>query len=224
LIKRPEKSEHLSKIRQINPEDPQPDLIKEAGEVIGSGGIVTFPTKHLYGLGADAFNPEALDRIFEIKQRPYQKPLLVLIRHRRELERLVRAVPPIATRIIDRFWPGGVTLVFEAKAGLPIRLIAKTGKIGVRLAAHPVAAALANAVKNPITGTSANISGNIGCSKVADLDPSIIDQLSLILDAGSLPKGVGSTVVDVTGDRITILREGTVPAKAIYDALNPKGR
>jgi L-threonylcarbamoyladenylate synthase len=219
LNKRQEKSDHLFKIRQINPENPEPDLIKEAAGVIEQGGIVAFPAKNLYGLGADAFNLEAVDKIFRIKQRSYQKPLLVLIKHKDELERLVRAVPPAANRIIDRFWPGRVTIVFEVKAGLPIKLTAKTGRIGVRLPAQPVAAALTNAVKNPITGTSANISGNIGCSNVADLDPIIIDKLDLILDIGSLPEGVGSTVVDVTTGKVKILREGTVPAKDVFNAL-----
>ncbi|MFC1816873.1 L-threonylcarbamoyladenylate synthase, partial [Thermodesulfobacteriota bacterium] len=89
-----------------------------------------------------------------------------------------------------------------------------TGTIG------SIAAALVNAVKNPITGTSANISGNIGCSNIADLDTIIIDKLDLILEAGSLPKGVGSTVVDVTAGQVKILREGSVPAEDVFNALN----
>ena len=212
----------FNKIRQINPGEPEPDFISEAGEMIATGGIVAFPTKNLYGLGADAFNFEAVEKIFTIKQRPPQMPLLILIKHRRELNRVVRKVPPVAEYIMDRFWPGGITLVFEAKAELPLNLTAKSGKIGVRLPAHPVAAALVKAAINPITGTSANLSGESGCSRVSELAASIRDSLDLILDAGPLPPGVGSSVIDVTVEPFRFLREGSVSAEHLYAVLNDR--
>jgi len=181
-----------------------------------------FPTRNLYGLGADAFNPEAVERIFSIKQRPSLKPLLILIKHRSELGRIVRNVPPAAETIMNSFWPGSLTIIFRAKAELPLNLTANSGKIGVRLPAHPVAAALAAVASNPITGTSANISGQIGCSNISELEASIRDGVDLILDAGPLPPGIGSSVVDVTVEPFLILREGTVSAQQLHKALTER--
>jgi len=208
------------KIRKIDPLRPQPDIIREAARVIQRGGVVSFPTRCLYGLGADALNVDAVDRIFQIKKRPYNKPLLVLIKNRKDLCRLVTSVPPAAACIMESFWPGRVTLVFEAKDTLSASLTAGTGKIGVRLPGHPVAFALANELGRPITGTSANLSGNTGCSNACDLDSAIVDKLDFILDAGPLQKGIGSTVVDVIVDPPKILREGEVSARDIFSALN----
>ncbi len=210
----------MSKIIEVNPFNPQPDLISKAARVINNGGIVSFPTRYLYGLGANALNADAVDRVFEIKQRPYNKPLSVLINHQDALSLLARNVPQAAVSIMEGFWPGDITIVFEAHAALPPNLTAGTGKIGVRLPQHPVAVALTNAVQVPITATSANLTGRGGCSRVSDLDLLVADKLDLILDAGPLEGGTGTTVIDVTIDVPKILREGAVPAKDIFEILD----
>ena len=220
MPKKPDSSQTINKIVNINPLNPQPDIIEKAGQVIKNGGIVLFPTRYLYGLGADAFNADAVNRVFEIKKRPYHKPLLILIHRQESLELLVRAVPASALRIIKRFWPGDVTIVFEAKATLPANLTAGTGKIGIRLPQHQVAAALTRAVQGPITATSANLAGRGGCSRVSDLDPLIAEKLDLIIDAGPLEGGIGSTVIDVTIAPPLILREGAVSARDIFEILD----
>ena len=104
-----------SKTLKINPQDPRHDLILQAARIIQNGGVIAFPTRYLYGLGADAFNNTAVDRVFAIKRRPYNKPLLVLLDKQENLTRLVRQVPSSAGRIMESFWPGEVTVVFEAK-------------------------------------------------------------------------------------------------------------
>jgi L-threonylcarbamoyladenylate synthase len=202
-------------IRKINPQKPEPEIIAEAAAVIRQGGVLAFPTRCLYGLGADAFNPEAVERVVKIKQRSQQNPILVLVDSRKQLKSLVTHIPPAADAIMDAFWPGRLTLVFEARNSLPDQLTAQTGKIGIRLPGHPVAAAIARQVKGPVTGTSANISGQPGCCRAQDLDPAIAGQLGLILDAGTLIGGIGSTVVDVTSTPPQILREGAVTAKEV---------
>ena len=203
------------KIHKINPTNPDPDIIQEAAGVIRNGGVIAFPTRSLYGLGADAFNSAAVERIFKIKQRPAENPILILIDDRKRLKRLVPHISDAARDISERFWPGRVTLVFDAGGEVPDTLTAGTGKIGIRLAGHPVAAALARAIQGPITGTSANLSGRPGCYQIEDLHPEITEQLDLILDAGSLKGGRGSTVVDVTGEIPRVLREGVVSEKDI---------
>ncbi len=215
-----QKSSSISvKIRRIGTVSPEPDLIKEAARVILDGGVILFPTTCLYGLGADALNSDAVERVFAIKHRPYYKPILVLIPSTEELNQLVRHVPPAAESLMRWFWPGRVTIVFNGKDTLPDRLTAGTGKIGVRLPGHPVAAALLNEVKRPITGTSANISGDTGCSRISDLNPDMVEKLDLLLDAGPLKGGIGSTIVDVTEDLPKILREGEVSEKEIFEAI-----
>ena len=201
--------------RKINAKRPEPEIIAEAAAVIKRGGVVAFPTRCLYGLGADALNIEAVERVMKIKQRPEQNPILVLIDSKQQLASLVMHIPPAAEAIMETFWPGRVTLVFEARNSLPEQLTAQTGKIGVRLPGHPVAFSLVQHVKGCLTGTSANISGQPGCHRAKDLDPTVAGQLDLILDAGTLMGGVGSTVVDVTVDPPRILREGQVAANEI---------
>jgi L-threonylcarbamoyladenylate synthase len=210
---------HPSKIRKINTEKPEAAIIAEAAAIIKKGGVVVFPTRCLYGLAADAMNPDAVERIFEIKQRPPHNPILVLIDCRSQLEMLVAKIPPAADAIMRAFWPGRVTLVMAARNSIPVRLTAQTGKIGVRLAGHVVAAALVQQSGCPVTGTSANRSGNPGCYRLSDLDATVAGQVDLILDAGQLRGGTGSTVVDVTGQKPQILREGEVTAAEIRRAL-----
>ena len=202
-------------IRKINAEKPEPEIIAEAAVVIRQGGVLAFPTRCLYGLGADALNPEAVDRVINIKQRSEQNPILVLIDSKQQLKSLVKHIPPAADAIMDAFWPGRVTLVFEARKALPDQLTAQTGKIGVRLPGHPTALALVKQLKIPLTGTSANISGQPGCYRAQDLDLAIAGQLGLILDAGTLIGGIGSTVVDVTETPPRILREGAVTTEEL---------
>ena len=204
-------------IRKINPKKPETEILEEAAAIIQQGGVIAFPTRCLYGLGTDAFNPEAVERIVQIKQRSEENPILVLIDSRKRLNSLVKHVPRVADAIMDAFWPGRVTLVFEARDSLPDPLTARTGKIGVRLPGHPVASALAKHVQRPLTGTSANISGQPGCFRAQDLDPAIANQLGLILDAGTLIGGVGSTVVDVTVTPPQILREGAVTTEEVLN-------
>jgi L-threonylcarbamoyladenylate synthase len=218
------KKQKSLKILRVDPLYPPHDLINEASFVIKNGGVIAFPTQHLYGLGADAFNADAVNRVFEIKRRPHDKPLLVLIDKHYDLTRLVQNVPYAATCIMERFWPGSVTIVFKAKHILPMNLTAGTDRIGVRMPEHPVALALTTAVKGPITATSANITGNPGCSLVSDMDSLITDQLDLIIDAGALKGGMGSTVVDVTEGSPKILRQGAVSEKAIFAAVFQKRR
>ncbi|MBW2252338.1 MAG: threonylcarbamoyl-AMP synthase [Deltaproteobacteria bacterium] len=212
-----------NKVRKVNCANPETGIIAEAARIIRNGGVVIFPTRSLYGLGADAFSAKAVNRIFHIKRRPAGKPILVLIKNKDELDRLAALVSPAATDIMEKFWPGRISIVFQAKQGLLANLTAGTNKIGIRLPGHNVASALVKAASSPITGTSANLSGNAGCFQVNDLDEKIVDSVDLILDAGTLKGGVGSTVVDVTGKTPLILRQGELSQKDISNAIDNLG-
>ena len=207
-------------VRRIHPQNPQPEFILQAVEIVKSGGVVVFPTRCLYGLGADALNRQAVNRIFTIKQRSEQNPILVLIDHPGQMEQLAKRIPDAAVRLMERFWPGRITLVLEAHDKLPGNLTAHTGKIGVRMPGHAIALALVRAVSGPITGTSANLSGRPGCHRIDDLDAQIASRTDFILDAGRLKGGIGSTVVDVSESKPRILREGEVTSQEIIAHLS----
>jgi L-threonylcarbamoyladenylate synthase len=190
-------------------------MIREAVCVIQTGGIIVFPTRSLYGLGADANNPAAIRRLFQIKRRDPEKPVSVLIKSRKALASFVEDIPLCAVPLMDRFWPGRITLIFHAIAAAFPMLTAGTGKIGIRIPEHPVAVSLVSALLHPLTATSANYSGSPGVSRIKDLPWDFLNQVDMILDAGPLSGGTGSTIVDVTTDPPTVLREGAVSKKEL---------
>jgi L-threonylcarbamoyladenylate synthase len=219
LSRKPDSSIDNSRIRRIDPDQPDPSLIREAAHILASGGLIIFPTRGLYGIGADAFNVNAVRRVFAVKHRPAEKPLSVLIPSRSLLTLLVDSIPEAAVSLMDRFWPGRVTLVFVAGPKVPSVLTGKTGKIGIRLPSHSVAAALVHAAGRPMTGTSANLSGRAAASRIADIPFEILGNVELILDTGPLKGGLGSTVVDITVRPPRVLREGGVSVREIFDAI-----
>jgi L-threonylcarbamoyladenylate synthase len=205
--------------KKISPSQPDLHIIKSAVECIRNGGVIAFPTTGLYGLGADALNREAVKKIFQLKRRPLHKPILILVNAETDLDRIVRNVPPVASQLIKTFWPGGLTIIFNARNTLPEVLTGGTGKIGIRMPAHPVALALVSELKGILTGTSANISGKPGCPDISLLDARVVEQLELILDAGMLAGGLGSTVVDVTTPEPVIIREGAITKNRMLSVI-----
>ncbi len=208
------------KMIRVDAFHPDHDTIKKAGKILTQQGVVIFPAQCLYGVAANALAPDAVEKVFQLKQRPKSNPILVLIKNKTDLKSLVKTVPERAERLMAKFWPGNITLVFEAATHVSPRLTANTNKIGIRLPGHPVARALVTAVDFPITGTSANLSGQPGCHQATDLPTSIVKNADMILDAGPVKGGAGSTIVDVTQDPITILRHGAVSEENIRQALS----
>lgn len=204
---------------RVDPLHPDARIIQKAGAIIQQNGVVIFPAQCLYGVAANALDPDAVEKVFTLKNRPKDNPILVLIPDRTHLPSLVKSIPKNAITLMDTFWPGHLTIVFEAADHIPERLTAGTGKIGIRVPMHPVACELVKALNIPITGTSANISGSPGCCDPALLEPDILSRADLFLDAGMLKGGTGSTIVDVTRSSPQILRQGEIPTARIKDCL-----
>ena len=219
MSKRQLNSNFRQRIKSVDPVNPDVSLVQDAAARIRDGGLVAFPTRGLYGIGADIYQPKAVSRVFQVKRRSPDKPISVLIQSKSRLTDLAAEVPPEATRLMDRFWPGRITIVFAAQASVPVAITGNTGKIGIRMPEHPVAVALLNELKNPITGTSANLSGQPGCAQIADVAVEIMTEMAMILDAGQLLGGAGSTVVDVTTSPPTVVREGLVSCADIEKCL-----
>jgi L-threonylcarbamoyladenylate synthase len=188
--------------------------------VILSGGVIAIPTESFYGLAVHALNEKAIERLFAVKGRREENPVLVLIDSSESLDSYARAVSNKARKLMDRFWPGGLTMVFFANPILPSSLTAGTGKIGIRFSSHPVPRELARAVGAPITGTSANRSGLPSCSTAEEVMEAVGGDIDLILDGGKTPGGKGSTVLDVTLDPPVILRDGIVSREELSPLLS----
>jgi len=200
----------LTPIIRVDPSGDFQNAINKASDILLSGGLVAYPTESFYGLAVDSTNENAIRRLFLLKQRSPGRPLLILIPSVQALDQYVASIPPIAHQLIDEFWPGGLTLVFEASPKVSPLLTAGTDKIGIRLSPHPVATALAQAIGAPITGTSANISGKPACRNAGEVSGSFKEWVDLILDGGATTGKVGSTVLDITVDPPLILREGMI--------------
>ncbi len=209
----------MSKVIKLDPNNFDPDVLNEAARGIREGQSVIFPTSGLYGLGVDVANEKAVDRIFQIKKRTPEKPILLVIHDKKSLDQIAATVPRAARKLMDHFWPGDLTLIFPAKESVLKPLTAGTGKIGVRQTAHPVACDLIEKVGRSITGTSANFSGSPGYTSVEDMPPELIAAVNLVIDAGPLAGGVGSTVVDVTVTPPKVLREGRISTGMLQATL-----
>jgi L-threonylcarbamoyladenylate synthase len=196
----------------------EPDIIA-AGAVIRDGGLVVFPTETVYGLGADALNPDAVGRIFTAKGRPADNPLIVHVAEVAEIGRVAAQISPAAHRLLAEFAPGPVTLVLPARADLPRMVTAGLDTVAVRLPAHPVAQALLRAAGVPVAAPSANRSGAPSPTTVEMARRSLGDAVDMYLDGGPCTVGLESTVIRVHDDEITILRPGAVTAADIRAAL-----
>jgi L-threonylcarbamoyladenylate synthase len=209
----------MAKVLQVDFEQPNAKSIVNIQSVLNSGGVIAFPTDTFYGLGADPFNPDAVSRIFQIKQRPADKPLLVLIHSLDQLANLTQEVTDNARKLIEHFWPGPLTLIFKAAPGLPDVLTAGTGTIGIRLPHHPFTRRLLESLDRPLTAPSANISGEKELSTAAEVEQVLGTQLDLIVDGGSAPGEKLSTLLDSTTEPPTLLREGALSCSDLESVL-----
>jgi L-threonylcarbamoyladenylate synthase len=199
----------MAEVVQIEPDNPSPQIIEKAVRVLQRKGVIIYPTETLYGLGANPLYPEAMKRIFAIKARDKAKPIPFLIKDQETLAYLVEEVTPLGRELMDRYWPGPLTLIFRAREGLPPALRGKTGTIGLRISSHPIARGIVEALDAPLTSTSANLSGAEDFLDGNLLAQFFGDQVDLIIDAGQVA-GQGSTIVDLTIDPPRIVRQGII--------------
>ena len=187
--------------------------IAQAVNCLADGGVVAIPTDTLYGLAADALNPAALERVYQVKGRPADMPLPVLVSGWEQVAAVSNISGPartIAERLAGRYWPGPLTLVLPAAPGLPPRLTAGRDTIAVRMPDHDVPLALAGGLGRPITGTSANPSGAEDITDPEDLRRCLGGLVDGIITSGKQPQGTASTIVTVTENGLTLLRAGAL--------------
>lgn len=195
----------------VDPNSPEPEPIRQAAELLKAGEPVAFPTETVYGLGANAWDAEAVGRIFAAKGRPSSNPLIVHVAEPdHDLVDIAESVSPLAKKISARFWPGPLTLVLPKSARLAEAVTAGGPTVAVRCPVHPVARALLQAAQLPLAAPSANRSGELSPTTADHVAASLGGKIPLILDGGPCPGGMESTVVLVQDDQLIVLRPGPI--------------
>jgi len=200
---------------KVHPQQPEPHIIAQAAALIQSGHLVAFPTETVYGLGANALDPQAIRRIFEAKGRPATDPLIVHISHTDQLNELASNIPALAFDLAAQFWPGPLTLVLKRQPHVPASLSAGRDTVAIRFPAHPVARALIEAARTPIAAPSANLFSHPSPTNAAHVKHDLDGRIDLILDGGPTSVGVESTVLDLTTNTPTLLRPGGISLEAL---------
>jgi L-threonylcarbamoyladenylate synthase len=195
------------------------EVIHRAAEIIKKGGLVAFPTETVYGLGADAFNPLAVARIFEVKRRPYFDPLIVHVSDPADMKKLVIKIPLNAKKLIKRFWPGPLTVVLLKKEEVPDIVNAGLSTVAIRMPKHPMALSLIEHANCPIAAPSANLFGYLSPTTAEHVQDQLGDQIDFILDGGPCEVGVESTIISLSERKPRLLRPGGVPLEEIESVI-----
>ena len=199
---------------------PSDQQFQRAIDVLRGGGIVAFPTETYYGLAVDIYNKKGVNALFQLKKRDYSKPILLLIDDRSMLQEIVAAVPKPYERLMRRFWPGPLTLIFPAASDLSSLLTGPANTIGVRISPHPVAMELCRKWGRPLTATSANISGREPAQTGDRVKEMFGDKIDYVLDGGETPGRKCSTVVGLDHQELTLIREGRIDFSEIISSMD----
>lgn len=213
----------MTQVLELDPEHPQQDAIKRAASIIRDGGLVAFPTETVYGLGADAMNENAVQKIFEAKGRPSDNPCIVHIASRRMLDMVSIEINANAELLIKEFWPGPLTLVLERKPDVPTSVTAGLSTIAVRMPNNSIALELIHAAGVPIAAPSANSSGRPSPTTAKHVFDDLSGRVDLILDGGDTKIGIESTVLDMTSDPPIILRPGWITKEMLRSVIGAVG-
>ncbi|MBE0478336.1 threonylcarbamoyl-AMP synthase [Candidatus Aerophobetes bacterium] len=207
-------------IIRISSPEKQTQQIEKSLQVLREGGMLCLPTDTVYGLAIDAHNKNAVERIYQLKQRSKEKPLILFPKEHTVLVHLTKKIPLCALKLISYFWPGPLTIIFQSSTQAPRCLISEEGKIGMRIPNHPVPKRISQETNILLATTSANLSGEVAPVEVEKLSPKIKEGVDLIIDSGKTSIGRESTVVDVTGKNPQILREGSISGDDLEKALD----
>jgi L-threonylcarbamoyladenylate synthase len=208
-----------AEIIKISSENPEASLIRYAAEQIRAGEVLGMPTDTFYGLAADPFNLRAVDRVYDIKSRSRHKPLSLLIESVDQAEELCKPLPEEFYRLARRYWPGPLTIIVKAASRLPLKVTANTGNVALRVPSAKIPLAVVEAAQIPITATSANLSGESECTSAEAVRDQLKGRIAIIVDGGSSPREVASTIVDLTDEeaRWRVLRDGAIPSQEISE-------
>ncbi len=204
---------------KVNKQNPEKALIKKGADIIKSGGLVAFPTETVYGLGANGLDEEAVKKIFIAKGRPQDNPLILHVAEKDQVLPLVEFISKEAEELMERFWPGPLTLLFKRSKLVPDCITAGLDTVAIRMPNHPVASALIKASSVPIAAPSANTSGKPSPTLANHVIEDLYGKIHMIIDGGKTGIGVESTVLDMSGDKPLILRPGGITLEQLREIL-----
>ncbi len=193
--------------------------MKIAGEIVRNGGLVAFPTETVYGLGANAFDAEAVENIYTVKGRPADNPSIVHIWNREQLKLITPMVTPVMVKVMDAFWPGPVTMICERTDEVPYVTTGGLETVGIRMPSDPGAKSFLRAADCPVAAPSANLSGRPSPTTADHVREDFDGKIDAIIDGGPCEIGIESTVIDLTGEVPMILRPGYMTAEDFQDRL-----
>jgi L-threonylcarbamoyladenylate synthase len=202
-----------------DPTRPATDMAVAVALVIKAGGLAVFPTDTVYCLAADMANPEAVRRLYALKGRPAAKGLPILISERNELAGLAAEVPEETEILMEAYWPGPLTFVFKKNPEVPDAVTGGLPTVAVRLPGYVVCLTVLHEIGSPVASSSANLSGGLAPCAVSEINPTIIDGVDIVVDGGVCPRGIPSTILDVSGNVWRVLRQGSVTRDAIETAV-----
>ena len=207
------------RVLAVNPAAPREDKLAEAIDVLAGGGVVALATETVYGLAVDASNLTALRRVNPLKDKAELSPILLLLADRLQVAQVSDDLPATFDALVDRFWPGPLTLVIRASSGVPREITGGRDTVAVRVSGSALPRRLAAGLGRPISGVSANLTGRLPCRTAGEVARSFPEGLDMILDGGPAPGGVSSTIVDLSRTPAQVLREGLVPLIALRPFL-----
>lgn len=208
-----------TKIEKIDELHIDQTAMREAAKILRSGGLVAFPTETVYGLGADALQPEASKKIYAAKGRPSDNPLIVHIASLDALEKIAAEIPPAARLLAERYWPGPLTMIFKKKDIVPLETTGGLDTVAVRFPSHPVARTLIEAAGGYIAAPSANTSGRPSPTLASHVYEDMNGRIPLILDGGEVGIGIESTIIDLSGETPMILRPGYITGAMLQQVI-----
>ncbi|MBS7626109.1 threonylcarbamoyl-AMP synthase [Candidatus Bathyarchaeota archaeon] len=209
----------MTQICEVEPQNPSIEIIRRAARIIRMGGLVAFPTETVYGLGADAMNATAVRKIFAVKERPLDNPLIVHVADEGSIKKLAANIPDEAKILIEKFFPGPITIVLEKKPVVPDVTTANLPTVALRMPNNKVALSLIEESGTPIAAPSANKAGRPSPTKAQHVLEDFKGEVDLILDGGPTTFGLESTVVDLTVNPPQLLRPGAVTLEMLNDAI-----
>lgn len=209
----------MNNILKINAQMPEHQLIERVADILKRGGVIGYPTETVYGIGCNAFNAKAVDRVYKLKNRDRKKAMVLIAGDIVQISDLVKSIPESAEKLIDNFWPGPLTIIFETSSRINEFAFGKSKTIAVRIPDCSICLEMIKETGFPLVSTSANLSGESASTNAEAVAAIFGQELDIIIDGGTTPEKRPSTLVDITKNPAKIIREGAISALEINTVL-----
>lgn len=209
----------MESIIKIDPVKPEPYLIERVARLLKKGGVIGYPTETVYGIGCNAFNFQAVERIYSLKHRDRSKAMILIAADIVQISELVETIPESAEKLIENFWPGPLTIIFETSSRLKEFAFGRSKTVAIRIPGCAICLELIKQTGFPLVSTSANRANEPASTTAEQVHAAFSEELDVIIDGGPTPANLPSTLVDITRSPARIVREGAISAFEIRTVL-----